>query len=575
VKAVWNILNQSGLRPHVISWFASQPAEPIQGVYVSNAFHQAVGPAGKPWPVPPRSVHPERLGDTLAALRLHPGELTGDDLLPFVPELARVDQTKDKRLTALAVTLAGCATTHAVATWVLENELWDFLAVYYDAIDHTCHHFMDYYPPKADHVPEEDFELYQGVVTGMYRFHDMMLGRIVELAGPEATIMIVSDHGFHSDQLRPRGSAELRPETPLHWHRPYGIFCLAGPGVRRDELVFGASLLDIAPTVLALFGLPAGADMPGRPLVEAFAEPIPVERIPSWELVPGPSGTHPPEAAPGPEEVWESEAAIRQLADLGYVDAPSKDQERQVKLARLHQTFNLARLHLAAGRAAEASPLLEALVQETPESATFKLYLAQSYFQSGRLDASRQVVKGLIQPGDERPMARFLLGNLCLAEGKMEEGLAHLLAFEGAPTAMPRLRCTVGRVYARLGRWDDAERSFRDALSLDPDLPAAHVGMARVFLERKLLREAAESALTAIGLEYNSPAAHYFLGMALAGLGRIPRAIQAFEACLALRPGLVAAHQWLAAIHEQATGDRERAQAHRRKAQQSTAGQLR
>lgn len=327
-------------------------------------------------------------------------------------------------------------------------------------------------------------------------------------------------------------------------------------------------MLDIAPTVLTLFGLPPGADMPGRPLVEAFAEAPVVERIPSWEQVPGPSGMHPPERAPSLEEVWESEAAIRQLADLGYVDAPAKDQERQVRFARGHQSFNLARLHLAAGRAGEAAPLLEELVREEPGLLTFRLYLAQAYFQSGRLDACRQAVESFLPPGEERPIARFLLGNLCLAEGKIEEGLEHLLAFEKANPPMPRLRCTVGRLYARLGLWEEAERCFGAALELDTEFPPAHIGMARVFLEKGTLREAAESALTAIGLDYNLPAAHYFLGVALAALGRIPRAIQAFEGCLALRPEMAAAHEWLAAIHEQATGDHDRAAAHRRQAQQ-------
>ena len=35
-KAIWNILNQSGLRSNVINWFASYPAEPINGAMVAN-----------------------------------------------------------------------------------------------------------------------------------------------------------------------------------------------------------------------------------------------------------------------------------------------------------------------------------------------------------------------------------------------------------------------------------------------------------------------------------------------------------------------------------------------------------
>ena len=40
-KAIWNILNQHGLRSNVIGWWPSHPAEPVNGVYVSNFYQRA------------------------------------------------------------------------------------------------------------------------------------------------------------------------------------------------------------------------------------------------------------------------------------------------------------------------------------------------------------------------------------------------------------------------------------------------------------------------------------------------------------------------------------------------------
>ncbi|MCP3881563.1 MAG: hypothetical protein GY701_24720 [Sulfitobacter sp.] len=57
-KALWNILNQQGLRLHVIDWWPNHPVEPINGVMVSNHFHTAVGPPEDPWPLAPGMVHP-------------------------------------------------------------------------------------------------------------------------------------------------------------------------------------------------------------------------------------------------------------------------------------------------------------------------------------------------------------------------------------------------------------------------------------------------------------------------------------------------------------------------------------
>ena len=67
---------------------------------------------------------------------------------------------------------------------------------------------------------------------------------------------------------------------------------MAGPGIKRDERIYGASLIDIAPTVLTLFDLPIGEDMDGRPLLEAFETPPTGEDDPELGNSPGDAGMH-------------------------------------------------------------------------------------------------------------------------------------------------------------------------------------------------------------------------------------------------------------------------------------------
>ncbi|MCP4361482.1 MAG: hypothetical protein GY796_26010 [Chloroflexi bacterium] len=147
VKAIWNILNQKELRTHVVGWWPSHPAEPINGVSVSNFYHRATVAYGEPWPLAEGCVHPPHFAEKLASLRVHPGELTAAHLLPFVPRAAEIDQEKDKRLISIGKILADTASVHAAATWIMENEPWDFMAVYHDAIDHFGHGFMRFHPP--------------------------------------------------------------------------------------------------------------------------------------------------------------------------------------------------------------------------------------------------------------------------------------------------------------------------------------------------------------------------------------------------------------------------------------------
>src|SRR5580658_4408836 len=70
-KAVWNILNQNALKSVVIGWWPSHPAEPIDGVTVSDHFHKARGRLEDGWALLPGTVHPPELAETLAELRLH------------------------------------------------------------------------------------------------------------------------------------------------------------------------------------------------------------------------------------------------------------------------------------------------------------------------------------------------------------------------------------------------------------------------------------------------------------------------------------------------------------------------
>ena len=85
-KALWNILAHAGQRCHALGWYASHPAENINGVCVSQLFTVAPAAAtAEDWPPPPNSVFPAELAHALAELRFHPSEVTGAMLTQFIP----------------------------------------------------------------------------------------------------------------------------------------------------------------------------------------------------------------------------------------------------------------------------------------------------------------------------------------------------------------------------------------------------------------------------------------------------------------------------------------------------------
>jgi hypothetical protein len=61
-------------------------------------------------------------------------------------------------------------------------------------------------------------------------------------------------------------------------HRPHGILILAGAGVRPGAHLEGASILDLAPTILHAMGVAVPEELDGRVLGEAFEDSSAVVR---------------------------------------------------------------------------------------------------------------------------------------------------------------------------------------------------------------------------------------------------------------------------------------------------------
>ena len=552
-KALWNILSQNGLRSVVCGWQAGHPAEAIRGAMVSSRF--ALPPAGEGpdhWPPAENAVQPPALAADLAELRVHPAEITGAMIQALIPRAAELDQSDpavQHRLTFLRARLAELLSTHAVATELLETQDWDFGAIYYECIDQVGHEFMSFQPPRLPEVSERDFAWYRDVMTNLYLFHDQMLGRLVELAGPEARVLIVSDHGFESGARRPRG-----PVEPAQWHRSQGVFVLHGPGIQADARVEGATLLDVAPTVLTLFGLPAGEDMEGRVLVGSLDDPGTIPpRVPSWESVPGEDGR--PGPATGEEDPAVAQAAMRQLAELGYIEPPGEDALQAVAQAEAEADFNLAASLLEGGRANEAKMLLLPLTARAPDETRYWHALASTCFAAGVPGEATLCLAALerLEPG--RPRTVVLRGLLAWARDDLAGCQSALEEAERLAPDDPTTQTYLGRLYLRRRQWPDAERAFRRALSLGPESAEANYGLS-VALPRQgrdRVEPGIEYALRAVGLRHEFPEAHFQLGALLSRLGWYERAVQAFEITLRLRPGFVIAHRYLGA-HPRSSG---------------------
>ena len=602
-KAIWNILQQNGLKSNLVGWWPSHPVEPISGVMVSNHYQQTVASADKSWPMRPGTVHPPHLIEPLAELRVHPADLEPEMLLPFLPRAAEIDQKKDLRLSGVAKIIAETASIHAAATALIQLEPCDFMGVYFDGIDHLCHGFMKYHPPRLEWISETDFELYKEVVNTGYQFHDMMLGTYLQLIDDDTTVIIVSDHGFHPDHLRPR-EIPNEPAGPADEHRQFGMVAMMGPRLLRNETIFGASLLDITPTILSLFNLPIGEDMDGKPLIGAFREPPTIARISSWDALEGDAGLHP---AGVQSEPVDQHAALLQLVELGYIERPAEDIHQAAANTLRELRYNLARDLLDSGHLGEAIPLFQELWDADPDEGRFGVHLFQAQLTLGRSADAESTLERLVhekrrcaaealqqletllnqlhqndrkpedlsnaerqklqrlrkRAGTNQHTFAYLGGRLLAAKGQHARALeSYQLAREVQVHSRPSLYEQIAESHLALGQLEDAEREYLAIRSIDPINASSRLGLARVHSRRGEHRKALDQAIAAVGLVHDQPQAHFLCARSLAALGRQTEAITSLQVALEQNPVFPAAHLLMARLQRQ-IGNQEEAREHR------------
>ena len=567
-KALWNIFSQQGLRSNVINWWASHPAEPINGCIVSNLVNGVKFKNGKP-EVSSGTVFPEEKAAEYAQYKVLPSELQAEQICAFIPRAEEINQEEDSRLQTFANVMSETLTTHAVATAVMEQEPWDFMAIYYTCIDHFSHGFMPYHPPRMPHIPEADFEIFKDVVANAYRFSDLMLGRLMHLAGDETTVILCSDHGFMSGEFRPLGNPK-EPAGPAIWHRRYGIFLMQGPGIKQDERIYGASLIDIAPTILVAAGMPVAKDMDGRPLLEAFESTPNVEVIDSWEEISGDfeSGMH---AEEKPLDPAEAEDLVKQFAALGYIEDPSDDKDKQFISSEMECMYNLARNYMFVGKPLEAVPLLEELVRRSPWESRFIVQLIQAC-QKARLrsQASELIESAFVLESTQHALIPIIWAELQLSLGnrRPQEILDILNRSENLLNSNPILLKRIGQIYAKMRRWADAERIYLKSLEKNRDDAEVWQGLSRAFARLGRYQESIDAAFEAIGLVHRLPHSHLQLGIGLAKTGDPDRAVVAFETALQFSPGFVTAHRWLSNVYGRQLGNQQKAEEHAELAKQ-------
>ncbi len=306
-RPLWDILGGLGKTVGVVGWWTTWPARPVNGVLVSDYVQYDTGT----WPAKnSRRTFPDSLEDLVSHVRAKPENVSWAELFQFVPPIdtTKVTPRQEQLVRDLRWIYAADLTFYRVALDLYRKKHPDFFTVYFRGVDEISHTYWDIDLPGGFSTPLTDTELawLKHLIPNYYVFTDRMIGDFLREAGKDTDVIVCSDHGFQGG-----GGGVMA-------HKLDGIIFMMGPHVVKDGNISGATVLDVAPTALAMFGLPTARDMDGRPipggLIPSLVKRMEREtRLPTYETARAPVESEEPLRSPVDQELRE------RLRSLGYI----------------------------------------------------------------------------------------------------------------------------------------------------------------------------------------------------------------------------------------------------------------
>ncbi len=414
VKAVWDLQSTAGRDVAVVGWWATWPAETVNGNIVSDhtcyhfLFEDGRTGRGEAAGV----TYPEGLFAEIEPMVRRPGDVTYQQAAPFVtvtPEEFARDFAFDDDLGHFKWALATARSYESIGLHLWETRKPDLLMVYIEGVDSSSHLFGHLF--RAEGLAGELLEQqkkFGRTVEQMYLEADRILGRYLEAMDDDTTLVVLSDHGFELGVLHddPSKTRDMR-RVSERYHKIEGTLYMYGRGIRGYGRLNQPKLVDITPTLLALAGMRPARDMPGRVLTEALDFEPPSDRVPTYE-------TGGPRAASGADAAAPVDPAILDhLRALGYLDTESPTGDR-----------NLAAMHFQAGRYEEAAKTYRRLLAEKPEDGALRTSLAGTLAALGDYEAALVELAESERTSPLNPEIYHNRGAIFERQGKRTEAVA-------------------------------------------------------------------------------------------------------------------------------------------------------
>ena len=301
---VWDIVSAHGASVGVIGWYVTWPVDRVNGFVISDRMHSLLRGPVQVFQSLTGNPTNQRL-EEFGRFRFDPGYKSYPrtdkryQQNRIVDEPLRWGYLRDLIYSEIGLRL-------------YPRYRPALSAIYFRGVDFVEHFFWKYADPEPfGDVTNAEIRAFGGVIDSYYVCQDGILERLLATLGDDVNVIVVSDHGFQPRLDPPSDRPQLTGR-----HERQAVFIASGPAFRSTGRFEGGTVYDVAPTVLAVMGLPVAEDIDGRVLteimLESHLEEFPVAHIPSYE----PAVGHDREAVGSAMD----ESIREQLRSLGYIE---------------------------------------------------------------------------------------------------------------------------------------------------------------------------------------------------------------------------------------------------------------
>ena len=500
-KTIWSDLDEKGLSTISIGWPLSDTQDSRLGIKVPESW--GLSRPGREL----SSISPNRLQQVVDDLHVAPDELPPGVMDLLLESVANKDLIPSSIQTELENALAATASFHNVATWAIEHQAWDLLAVAYPFAGETSRAVLAW-RQVIDELDEHGVsQTLQIIQRNAWKLQDMMLGRLLDLIPNDVTVLLFSTCGYYCGPMNGMSEEMGNMILPTIKHRlakkkrvrREGVFIFANPN-EPDECLVDEIELDQLPRMVADF-------------LDTEFSPVPMQNAQQS------SGTK-------LDSCWNKQALLEDLQSLGFI-TPSPSSVALEELAR-KRGLALAESAMEDGQFEIALGYLRESWQRVEQLETQTLIVSCLTALNRKTEAARELQK--LKDFDASRLATLAqevrwqaaFGSLVDAKRCLDQVLER-----------PDGNCIarqMGFTSLHLKLWDYATRFLEMAVAKNPEDGLVRNALGNALLKSGQVSEAVKQHRIAVSLMPNISLAHLNLAEALYAAGQLEKAQKAVHA---------------------------------------------